>query len=57
VLKLNISGQTTTDFSLTKPVLNIFITEDSLVSYQNNGGSKYRHDHVIRQVVTPDVGR
>jgi hypothetical protein len=56
VLKLNISGQTTSDFNLTKPVLNIFITEDSLVSYQNNGGSKYRHDHVIRQVVTPTWG-
>lgn len=51
-LTLTISGKTTADFALSNPVLNIFLTEDSLVSYQNAGGSKYRHDHVIRDNLT-----
>jgi hypothetical protein len=55
-LKITVSGLTSEHFNLKNPTLSIFITEDSLISYQNGGGSKYRHDHVIREVVTQTWG-
>lgn len=55
-LFVTVSGQQSDEFSLTNPVLTVFLTEDSLVSYQNGASSKYRHDHVLRAVLTDTWG-
>jgi hypothetical protein len=34
----------------------VFLTEDSLIAQQNNGGTFYRHDHVFRESLTAQWG-
>ena len=43
----------TVDFPM---YLNVFMTEDSLIAEQNNGGIDYVHNHIFRESLTPQWG-
>lgn len=56
-LSITVSGKTV-DGALPgdKVCLNLFLLENGLIGYQSGGGSKYVHDHVIRDVLSETWG-
>lgn len=45
-----------TDSLITPHTLYIYITEDSLIAEQNNGGTNYVHDHIFRESLCAQWG-
>lgn len=57
-LTVNVSGKATIPELLGKNVmLNVFLSEDGLISSQTGAGSKYEHNHVFRASLTGNWGQ
>lgn len=60
-LSVTVSGQFTTDLGLDMPMLNVFLTEDSLVmdqaNYDASGNVSYNyvHNHAMRENLTNEI--
>ena len=57
-LRFTVEGYFIGTQSIVAPRLTVYLVEDSIIAYQNNGTSinNYRHDHVVRACLTQDWG-
>ena len=57
-LQFTVEGYFIEEQTLVAPRLTVYLAEDSIIAYQNDGTNvnNYRHDHVVRACLTQDWG-